>query len=210
MLSKMKDVRNIVIALLLLVIAVRFLWPSPPPEIAEPIITTITKTDTVFTDVVTEVPVYVPQYIDRVVTETVYLPPHIDTLKVIEDYYATYIYNDTLAVDTLGFGYLEDTVTQNRIVSRKINWDYKIPIITNTIETTIQLPPIKRTELYLGLTANGDANGMNYFGSNIGIKTQRNTFFHVGVGLSNWSGIGVNVGMHYKIANFPRLPRFLR
>ena len=94
------------------------------------------KIDTVFVEKVIEVPKYVPKYITKVETVTVEVPADVDSLKVVEDYYAKYIVKDTLnltydfgpeiTIDSLGtkpnpslgFGFLTDTISQNRILSR--------------------------------------------------------------------------------------------
>ena len=112
---KLKDM---IIAGLVIFIGVYILFFSPDPEPQEPIITTVTEIDTVFTEVLKEVPKYVPKYIDRVVRDTVEMPLDVDTLAIIEDYFARYIYSDTLKVDSLGFGYITDKVTENKIVER--------------------------------------------------------------------------------------------
>lgn len=196
-----KDARNIVITVLVLIVAYKFLFPTQI-EVEKPVITTITKTDTAFVTVKEEVPVYVPE-IHRVI-DTVYVPIDVDTLAVVEDYFREYIYTDTLQVDSLGIGIVEDTVTQNRIVSRSVNWDYKIPIITETVTTTIQLPPVKKNQIYLGATMNVDPLGINYIGPNLGFRSKNGTFITGGVGLTE-SGLGYSFGMHYKFFDIPRL-----
>ena len=108
------------------------------------------KIDTVFIEKTIEVPKYVPKYITKVETVTVEVPADVDSLKVVEDYYAKYIVKDTLnltydfgpeiTIDSigtkpnpsLGFGYLTDTISQNKILSRKIEWNFQIPTIYNT------------------------------------------------------------------------------
>ena len=49
------------------------------------------KIDTVFIEKTIEVPKYVPKYITKVETVTVEVPADVDSLKVVEDYYAKYI-----------------------------------------------------------------------------------------------------------------------
>ena len=122
------------------------------------------KVDTVFVEKVIEVPKYVPKYITKVETVTVEVPADVDSLKVVEDYYAKYIVTDTLnltydfgpeiTIDSLGtkpnpslgFGFLTDTISQNRILSRKIEWNFQIPTIYNT-KIVKELP---KRELYYG------------------------------------------------------------
>ena len=125
------------------------------------------KIDTVFIEKTIEVPKYVPKYITKVETVTVEVPADVDSLKVVEDYYAKYIVKDTLnltydfgpeiTIDSLGtkpnpslgFGFLTDTISQNRILSRKIEWNFQIPTIYNT-KIVKELP---KRQFYYGVGA---------------------------------------------------------
>ena len=125
------------------------------------------KIDTVFIEKTIEVPKYVPKYITKVETVTVEVPADVDSLKVVEDYYAKYIVKDTLnltydfgpeiTIDSLGtkpnpslgFGFLTDTISQNKILSRKIEWNFQIPTIYNT-KIVKELP---KRQFYYGVGA---------------------------------------------------------
>ena len=65
--------------------------------------------------------VYVPQPTDTVFDT---LPAHIDTLKVIKSFYRKLAYHDTIVHTKNVLVYLTDTVSQNSIISRMV--DYKI------------------------------------------------------------------------------------
>jgi hypothetical protein len=193
---KLKDM---IIAGLVIFIGVYILFFTPDPEPQEPIITTVTEIDTVFTEVLKEVPKYVPKYIDRVVRDTVEMPLDVDTLAIIEDYFARYIYSDTLKVDSLGFGYITDTVTENKIVERSVVWDYRIPSIRETITTTIQLPPKRKREFYIGLMAGGTQTDFSYFGPSIGFKTKSSKMLTATYGVVGADKVGVSIGLYSKL-----------
>ncbi len=158
------------------------------------------KVDTVFIEKVIEVPKYVPKYITKVETVTVEVPADVDSLKVVEDYYAKYIVTDTLnltydfgpeiTIDSLGtkpnpslgFGFLTDTISQNRILSRKIEWNFQIPTIYNT-KIVKELP---KRELYYGF--GGAFNKTDFIQSaNFGIlyKDKQNKVFGLNLGVLN-------------------------
>jgi hypothetical protein len=158
------------------------------------------KVDTVFVEKVIEVPKYVPKYITKVETVTVEVPADVDSLKVVEDYYAKYIVTDTLnltydfgpeiTIDSLGtkpnpslgFGFLTDTISQNRILSRKIEWNFQIPTIYNT-KIVKELP---KRELYYGF--GGAFNKTDFIQSaNFGIlyKDKQNKVFGLNLGVLN-------------------------
>ena len=68
-----------------------------------------------------------------------------DTIRIISDYSRIYAYNDTIKLDSNTF-YIQDTITQNKIIGRKFeaNLKEKTIYITKTIE-----PKVKNA-LYLG------------------------------------------------------------
>lgn len=103
----------------------------------------VTKYDTIYTTKQSikykkgnDIPFYI---IDSVRTEV-----H-DTIRIISDYSRIYAYNDTIKLDSNTF-YIQDTITQNKIIGRKFeaNLKEKTIYITKTIE-----PKVKNA-LYLG------------------------------------------------------------
>lgn len=158
------------------------------------------KIDTVFIEKIIEVPKYVPKYITKVETITVEIPADVDSLKIVEDYYSKYIVKDTLnltydfgpeiTVDsigtkpnpTLGFGFLTDTISQNRIISRKIDWNFQIPTIYNT--KVVKELPIR--QLYYGIGAG--FNKTDFIGSaKLGVlyKDKKDKIFGLDLGVLN-------------------------
>ena len=158
------------------------------------------KIDTVFIEKTIEVPKYVPKYITKVETVTVEVPADVDSLKVVEDYYAKYIVKDTLnltyefgpeiTIDSLGtkpnpslgFGFLTDTISQNRILSRKIEWNFQIPTIYNT-KIVKELP---KRQFYYGVGA--DFNKTDFIQSaKFGIlyKDKKDKIFGLNLGVIN-------------------------
>ena len=158
------------------------------------------KIDTVFIEKTIEVPKYVPKYITKVETVTVEVPADVDSLKVVEDYYAKYIVKDTLnltydfgpeiTIDSigtkpnpsLGFGYLTDTISQNKILSRKIEWNFQIPTIYNT-KIVKELP---KRQFYYGIGA--DFNKTDFIQSaKFGVlyKDKKDKIFGLNLGVLN-------------------------
>ena len=96
------------------------------------------KVDTVVVEKTVKVPTYIPKYITKVETVEVEVPIDIDTLKIVEDYFAKYEVKDTLNLTydfpsgvtdslgnkpnpTLGYGILTDIISQNQIQSRDVD-----------------------------------------------------------------------------------------
>lgn len=149
---------------------------SPPSPINSTVITKIeTKWDTV-SIVKTE---YVPKWKTR--TETIHdtIPSDIDTLSILKDYYAKYFYTDTLDLDTLGNIVINDTVSRNTIVSRKIQPNVFIPTTTIHSNTVIN-----KTRLYTGFNISGNREALNQAGIGLILKTKKSRIYGVGIGFN--------------------------
>jgi len=101
-----------------------------------------------------------------------------DTMRIVEDYKQVRNYNDTIRIDSLGFAYISDTISENKIKGR----GFKAEIETRTIriETTKVNPPKK--EVYLGFI--GDLRRFDEkvgVGVGIGFKTAKNDLFQFSV-----------------------------
>ena len=145
---------------------------SPNP--VEPIV--ITKVDTIVK--VEKVFKYrkgdsIPFVVLGVDTTTIH-----DTIRIVEDYKLVRNYNDTIRIDSLGYAYISDTISENKIKGR----GFKAEIETRTIkiETTKVNPPKK--EVYLGFI--GDLRRFDEkvgVGVGIGFKTAKNDLFQFSV-----------------------------
>jgi len=160
--------------------------------------------DTVFVEKRVVVHKYVPKYVDRVVEKIVKIPIHVDSLQIIKDYYSRYVTKDTLKLTyefapeitidsigtkpnpTLGYGVLTDTITQNKIISRDIVWNFKVPTIYNT--TIVKELP--KTQVYYGFNIAG--NKENIFSTASGgliLKTKTDKLYQLNLGVqTNPSG----------------------
>ena len=154
--------------------------------------------DTVFVEKRVEVPTYVPKYVDRVVEKIVKIPTHVDSLQIIKDYYSKFVTKDTLRLTyefapeitidsigtkpnpTLGFGVITDTITQNKIFSRDVVWNFEVPTIYNT---TI-VKDLPKTQLYYGFNLGG--NKQDIFSTASGgliLKTKSDKLYQLNLGV---------------------------
>jgi hypothetical protein len=157
------------------------------------------RVDTVYEKKIVKVPQYVPKYIERLVEVPVKIPIDVDTLKVIEEYFSSFKVTDTLKLTykfsknvlgetinppypSLGYGVITDVISQNKIQSRDIRWNFQIPIIYDT-KIVKELP---KNQLYLGLNTNFDkVNVVNSVGGGVILKTKRDRIYQLNTGLSN-------------------------
>ena len=158
------------------------------------------KVDTQFVDRITEVPKYVPQYITKVDVDTVEIPMDADTLAIIEDYFSTSSVNDTLKLnDGLGWVFVQDEITQNKLKSR----EFKANVKERTITDTKIVKELPKNEFYYGVNMALDReNIFNGVGGGITWKDKKNHLYQLGVGVTqNNSNLVpvMNIGLQWKI-----------
>ena len=123
--------------------------------------------------------VYIPQWRTKIETIHDTIPAIVDTLYILKDYYATYAYTDTLNLDSIGNIIINDTITQNSIISRKIIPNILTP--TTTITNTVY---INNNEWYGGLGLAGRTSQLNYLGGEIMLKTKKKQIYGLGIGVN--------------------------
>jgi hypothetical protein len=178
----MKDIRNIIIIVLIIVIIIlqqcsgdsNKTKNQPAEEGA-----VITKIETKWDTVELEKEVYVPQYFTKVITEHDTIPTDIDTLSILKDYYAKYAYSDTIDLDSFGNIVVKDTISKNKIISRKINPSLYIP---TTIITRDSL--ISKNEFYYGFGLAANKQQFNYIGGELLWRSKRKRVIGVGLGIN--------------------------
>ena len=191
-----KNVKNLLIAILLIVLAFYVVRDcSNNPDEGGKITHVI---DTVFQEVKVEVEKYVPKW--RTKVETIEVPYQlnnpeipIDTAAILADYYAKYKTIDTVNLPypdsvkkSFGYGVITDVISQNTIVQRSIIWNYVIPTVTHTIT----IHPKPRAQVYLGAMAN--VNSLHVLSSVSGAvlyKNKKDQIYIVNLGIAdNGSG----------------------
>jgi hypothetical protein len=136
-------IKNFVIAVLLVVV-ILFLITNPTYKSS-----VIVKTDTLyqqktFTKYKKGSDIY--SYIIK--TDSVFIPVH-DTIKIVSDYSRVYSYLDTIRLDTNNVVFIQDTITQNRIIGR----GFSANLSEKTIIETRTITPKPKNALYLGVLA---------------------------------------------------------
>ena len=136
-------IKNFVIAVLLVVV-ILFLITNPTYKSS-----VIVKTDTLyqqknFTKYKKGSDIY--SYIIK--TDSVFIPVQ-DTIKIVSDYSRVYSYLDTIRLDTNNVVFIQDTITQNRIIGR----GFSANLSEKTIIQTRTITPKPKNALYLGVLA---------------------------------------------------------
>ena len=171
-----KNIQTLLIVVLVLVI---LFLRNCKGEVIPPKGTVITKIETIWDTIITEVPIYVPQWKDRIEydfqTDTLY---QIDTVEVIGDYYASYYYEDTISNDSVTIR-IKDTITQNKIKNRTLDYTILYPTVIITRDSIIN-----DRGFYIGVGAGGTKSNLNYIGGEFLFKSRKRTAFGVGLGVN--------------------------
>ena len=199
-----KDIRTyLILGLIIVLVLLQFKSCTSTPPSGP---TVITKIDTVWKHVDVKVPVYVPKYITRIRVDTVEIPSNVDTLAILKDYFAKYRVTDTLRLvyskddrRVFGYGIVIDTISQNKILSREIEWKYEIP----TIEKTTTIYPASKRQLFVGFNAGFTTTQfVNSVSAGLLYKNKRDNIYQIMIGGANTaSGLTPTIsgGMFWKI-----------
>jgi hypothetical protein len=82
-----------------------------------------------------------------ILTDSVQIPVH-DTIRILSDYSRKYAYSDTIQIDTNNIFYIQDTISQNRILGR----GFSAKLSEKTIIETRTITPKVKNAIYLGIT----------------------------------------------------------
>ena len=203
--KKILDIRHFIIVALLIIIVV--LFKSDNKVVTKEIVKEVPSEpihDTIPVEI--EVPYEVEGEIVYRDT-TIYVPTlvNVDTAAILKDFYVKNSFNDTLKLNnSQGFIYLNQVVSENRIVSK--NWTSNIkPKIVR--EPAPELPPI-RNQVFLGVNgALSKEDFVNSLGMGVILKTKKDHLYQIGVGAANRTVDGttgefrpfINGGVYWKI-----------
>lgn len=139
----------------------------------------ITKVDIKYDTVETITETYIPKWKTKIVTKIDTFLESVDTLSILKDYHTKYYYSDTFKVDTVGYAVINDTITQNKILSRNIKTNIIIPTITITKKIYLN-----EDEFYLGVGLQGKTDQLNYLGGELLWKSKNKQAYGFGVGIN--------------------------
>jgi len=120
-----------------------------------------------------------------IILDTIFLTDTIkDTITIVKDYNQVKVYSDTMRIDSLGYAYIQDTISRNSIIGRGFTAQIKDKVIYKTITNE----PKSKNQLYLGFI--GDlkhTNGQIGIGGSIALKTAKNTLYTATATMNGYS-----------------------
>jgi len=182
----MQIAKNILI--LALIFVVLFFVLAPNNEIGGTKI--ITKTDTI-TKTISVYKYKKGDSIPFVVLDTIYQIDQVhDTAYIVNDYNKIKVYTDTLRINTDNSVYIQDTITQNRILGRSFLANFS----EKTITITHDIYHKPKNELYLGLV--GDLRRFdNKIGIGVGLNYKKQNESYI----LNYTTNQISFGMYKKL-----------
>lgn len=130
---------------------------------------------------------------------TIYVsvPLNVDTLEIIKSYFAKNVYKDTLKLgDSLGFVFIQDTISQNKIASRK----YVAKVKQREIKETTIVKELPKTHIYWGLGMGFDkVNYVNNVNANLLLQTKCQRVYGLGVGVDYYKTPFINATIYWKL-----------
>ena len=188
-----KNIKNLLIVLLIVVILLLRQCGGRTIQGKDKIITkieTVTRIDTI----TVFVPDYIPTWRDRILPgDTVY--KDIDTSAILEDYFATYYYTDVIADDSVKIT-INDSIRENKIASRNLQYEILYPITTITITEEHYL---NRREFYVGPRIGASLNALEYVGIEGLFRTKKRTAISLGIGVDQKFQPQLQFGLYWKL-----------
>lgn len=193
-----KNLVNIIILVLLVVVALQRCQPSGPSE--EP---TIVR-DTVMV-VKESLTVTKPQLVETIeshdsiimkeyVPDTNYAKLVLQYQEIVNQLLAKNIQKDSVAIDSVGYVKIIDTVQKNLIIGRSVQSKISYPIIRETIT----LPAKKTNQLYVGGAILGDPTPNAIMGSAL-LKTRNEKLFGASLSVNTYGNLQYGVHSYWKI-----------
>lgn len=135
----------------------------------------------------------------------VQIPVIVDTAALLRDYFAKNIYNDTLHLpDNLGYVFLTDTITKNKIEGRTFTAKVK----QREIKETLIVKELPKMQVYYGFNGGfNKADVVSHIGAGVLIKTKSDKIYQINAGVANRTTDGtsgrlspyIGAGVYWKI-----------
>jgi len=133
-------------------------------------------------------------YVDKPIY--IEVPSKVDTALILKDYFAKYTYKDTLKLkDSLGYVFLTDTITKNKILNRT----FKADINKIIIKDSVIVRPFENQFFVGGVAGLDKVNLVNFVGPSLMLKTKQDKVFTIGIGYNNSKTVTFQLGTYWII-----------
>lgn len=115
--------------------------------------------------------------------------------EVVDKLLSQNIYLDSVKIDTTGYAYIKDTISQNKILGRSLSYSIKYPTITERIIE----PEKKRNQVYAGFSILGQPFPLNSINGELLFKNKVDNIFGASIGITSDSKLQYGVRYYTKI-----------
>lgn len=193
-----KNLVNIIILVLLVIVALQRCEPTGPSE--QPTIVrdtvlvvkeslTVTKPELVET-IIAHDSIITKEY----VPDTNYAKLVLQYQEVVNQLLAKNIQKDSVAIDSVGYVKITDTVQKNLVIGRSVQTKISYPIIRETIT----LPAKKTNQLYIGGAILGDPAPNAIMASAL-LKTRNEKLFGGSLSINTYGNMQYGIHSYWKI-----------
>ena len=175
-----KNIQNVLIVVLVIIILFTRACSGDKNNQTIPDPITITKTITKWDTLKIDSLVYVPKWRTKVTTVHDTILADIDTAEILKDYHSTYVYTDTLSLDSLGSIVISDTISKNSILFRDVQSNIFIP--TTTVTNTVYL---YKREFFGGISVGSTPTAIQNLNGELLFVNKKRQSYGVGVGINN-------------------------
>lgn len=172
--------------------------PLPLPQIIRD--TTWIKKDSVINSrpqVIQTIPYPVDQISKEYIPDTNYAKLVKQYQEIVAKFLASNISEDSVRIDTFGYVKITDTVFQNMVQNRGIDYKLKLPHITKTV---IMPPPAPKNQVYFGIGIQGNPSTLiTQFNGNILFKNKKDQVLGIHAGISPTGTINYGLSTYWKI-----------
>jgi len=126
----------------------------------------------------------------------VYIPAQVDTQLILKDFFSKRFYKDTIDLGQNSFVIINDTISENKILSRGFNSS----ITERIIKDTLFLKELPKRQLFFGLQGGFDKKEIvNYGGLGLLYKDKKDKVFNLGLGINSNKQPTIMGGVYWKI-----------
>jgi hypothetical protein len=193
-----KNLVNIIVLVLLVIVALQRCEPTGPSEQPTIVRDTVLVVKESFTTTKPQVVETILAH-DSIITkeyvpDTNYAKLVLQYQEVVNQLLAKNIQKDSVAIDSVGYVKITDTVQKNLVIGRSVQTKISYPIIRETIT----LPAKKTNQLYIGGAILGSPSPNAIMGSAL-LKTRNEKLFGGSLSINTYGDIQYGVHSYWKI-----------
>lgn len=199
----MKQIKDYIIIALLVFLLIKTFFPSKNiitiPTVRVERDTTYSVKDSTITlkpQIIQTIPFPVKEITKEYLPDTSYEKLVVQYQELVKKFLASNISKDSVKIDSFGYVNIIDTVSENHIKNRSVNWNLKLPTVT----TKIHYPYIPKNKVFFGIGLQGNPTTLvTQFNGNLLFQNKKDNILGVQAGISPRGELNYGVSTYWKI-----------